>query len=157
MVTVHGPSRPARTTCALAACGGPLTRRQQWRRRDYCTKGCAKAAYWQRHPAAWQRITANSKAVQRRNYVTRLRAFLRTASPAQAVARGFWTGYRVGAGRMRREGQPRTARRANPAARAVLMARLVAAATTKGEAYRAGYQAGYEAALAAYAPARQAA
>lgn len=157
MVMTHGPLSHARTTCAYALCGGPLTRRQRWRRRDYCTKGCAKAAYWQQHPGAWQRITANSRAAQRRHYVERLRTFLQTASVAQAAARGFWVGYRVGAGRMRREGRPRTARRANPAARAALLARLVAAATTKGEAYRNGYQAGYDAALAAYAPAQQAA
>lgn len=155
MRTRHGTAAPTRTHCAN--CDGPLTRRQRWRRRAYCSKGCAKSAEWRRRPDVKARAIRHGHATLRRRYVQRLRAFF-LAGPtlAAAVERGFRVGYQVAVARMRRRGLVPTSR----AARARYAARrreVVAAGGTAAGAYRAAYALGYGEGLARFTPARVAA
>lgn len=143
----HGrPSSTPRTECA--GCSAPLTKPQQWRRREFCSKSCAKSSFWSARPDAWARITAKSHRVQRAHFVERLRRFL-AACPSNEAAydRGFGNGRRVAWGRAAQAGRqvqrPRVANNTRPAQRAAALV----GCPSKAEAFRIGYRLGFEATL----------
>jgi hypothetical protein len=142
MRTRHGTPAPTRTHCQH--CGGPLSRRQQWRRREFCSKGCAKAAYWQRHPDKVADALAGGWARMRRAFVARLRAFLATATKPDAGRRGWRNGWECARGRAVRAGYARPPVR-KERAHVARCAALAAAAPTAAEAYRRCYAEAYHA------------
>lgn len=148
MRTRWGRPAPSQTTCR--DCGHPLTRRQVWRRRDYCSKACVKRAEWRRRPDRKAVAIAHSQATHRRAFLVRLRAFLLTASPAEAGARGWRNGWSTAARRARARGLRVPRRRRGMTAAAI--AALVATAPSRAEAYRACYRAAYNAVWPAARP-----
>lgn len=139
MRTRHG--RPAHTRTRCADCNSPLTRQQIWRRRSWCSKACTKRAEWARRPELKARAVAASQAIQRRRYIVRLRAFLATATPDLAGAKGWRNGWAVATRRARVRGidSPRP-----PYGSSVALRRaIVAAAPSVAEAYRRCYAAAY--------------
>jgi len=154
MRTRHGTAAPTRTHCAN--CDGPLTRRQRWRRRTYCSKACVKAAEWRRCPDRAARAMATAHATLRRAFVQRLRVFLATATPLQAGQRGYHNGFGAARRRALAAGYPaprRTKNRLRPA----LIAGLVAGAASPADAYRQCYAEGYAQAWVYFAGRRPAA
>lgn len=155
MRTRHGTAAPTRTHCAN--CDQPLTRRQRWRRRDYCSRACAKAAEWRRRPDIKARAVANAHATLRRAFIRRLRAFLQ-ACPTQtaAGARGFRNGWGAARRRARAAGHPQPRHTQDRSHRARI-ATIAAAAPSKAEAYRRCYTEAYARAWVKYAGRRPAA
>lgn len=143
MRTRHGTPAPDRTACS--ACGHPLTRKQRWRRRTFCSKACAKAIAHQARPDILRKGQARLKVVSRERFVQRLRAFL-LACPSKPLAgqkgwRNGWSAARrqaLAVGAVRREGRFTAAHRA-------VVSQTAAAAPTKAEAYRRCYQAAWAA------------
>lgn len=143
MRTRHGTPAPDRTTCA--ACRSPLTREQQWRRRTFCSKSCAKTTEYLARPEVLTKGQQRLKAVGRARFVERLRAFL-LACPSNALAgrKGWRNGWSAAWRQARLSGAVRRPGRFTATHRATVRA-LAAAAPTKAEAYRRCYQAAWAA------------
>lgn len=132
---------PGRTTCAN--CGDPLTREQQWRRREFCRNGCAKSVEWTERPATKWKAVTSARASQRRAFAQRLRAYLLTGPSREDVARrGFERGWGAGRRRALREGAPRPPHVRHAEHRAVIAA-IAASAPSLAEVYRRSYAEGF--------------
>ena len=91
-----------RSTCAW--CEGPLTRRQQVRRRSFCSRSCAKTNYHADLQQTARELGQRSWAtVGRARYIERLKvALAQCKTLGDAYRRGYVNGYKVGAERRRR-------------------------------------------------------
>jgi len=83
-----------RTTCARRACGRPLTAEQIWRRREYCSRSCAKFVYHAAHPDAATAAGRRSwELVGRRRFLEQLAIALKGCqSKVEAYIRGRHAG-----------------------------------------------------------------
>lgn len=91
-----------RTTCSW--CKGPLTHRQQVRRRSFCSRSCAKSNYHAEHPQKARELGHRSWLKSgRAKYVERLKVALgQCKTLGDAYRRGYSNGYKVGVEHRRR-------------------------------------------------------
>lgn len=148
MRTRHGRPAHDRTTCA--ACDGPLSRRQRWRRRTFCSKSCAKTTEHQQRPEVLAKGQAVLRTWTRAQFVGRLRAFLLACPSREAAGRRGW---KNGWGAARRQAIADGCRRGHGThtrAHRAEVVRVSAAAPSKAEAYRRCYAAAWAAAWRVY-------